>query len=69
MAGEDTIPSQDFTFPLSKKFYFQPLKESTIEFEIRAVHDQENIQQTFTTTALDDIQIDADITRSGAIKV
>jgi len=69
LGGDNKKPAQDFSFPLSRKFSFQPLKESTIEFQIRATHNQESISQSLTVTALEDIQIESNIIPSGAIKV
>lgn len=69
LALDSNKPVQDFTFPLSKSFQFQPTKESTITFDIIAKHNEESVHQSLVVTVLDDIQIETNITHSGVIKV
>jgi len=69
LVAGNTQPIQDVTFPLSSQFQFQPLKENTITFDITAKHSQDNIQQSLTITALEDIRVEATMKTNGAIKV
>ena len=62
--GQNTEPTQDIALPLSRKFQFQPLKESTLTFDMIAKNNQQNIEQSITVSALEDIQIESNITQT-----
>lgn len=53
--------AQEFTMPLSRQFQFQALQENTLTFDITAKNNEDTIQQSLTVTALEDIQVEANI--------
>lgn len=62
-------PTQDISFPLSKKLQFRTTKEESITFDIVAQHGQKTVNTRLAFSSLADVIVEPTLTQSGVVKV